>query len=85
MTLETIAQDMKDNPPIVITKSADADPRECEKFFKHECVYTRKEAPVTGASGGTYTYSFTPTTLGTVIHLSCACGKKEDVTDYRMW
>ncbi len=38
-----------------------------------------------GASGGSVTYCFTPTTLGLVTHVQCACGEKQDVTDYDKW
>lgn len=38
-----------------------------------------------GAIGGALTYSFTPTTLGVVIKVKCACGKEIDVTDYEGW
>lgn len=35
-----------------------------------------------GASGGRLTYSFTPTSLGTVTKVGCACGGECDLTDY---
>lgn len=35
-----------------------------------------------GAIGGAYTFCFTPTSLGTVATVECACGEKFDVTDY---
>jgi hypothetical protein len=38
-----------------------------------------------GASGGAITYTFTPTTLGLVIKVQCACGDEHDVTDYDEW
>lgn len=38
-----------------------------------------------GAIGGRMTYSFSPTTLGTTIEISCACGEKVNVTDYSGW
>jgi hypothetical protein len=38
-----------------------------------------------GASGGRYTYSFTPTGLGTVVKLVCNdCHAECDLTDYSM-
>ncbi len=33
-----------------------------------------------GAIGGRYTYSFTPTSIGTVVTLACACGEKIDLS-----
>ena len=38
-----------------------------------------------GAIGGALTYSFTPTTLGVVVKLTCACGAEIDVSDYEGW
>lgn len=38
-----------------------------------------------GAIGGRYTYHITPTGIGTVTSVSCACGEKKDVTDYDSW
>lgn len=38
-----------------------------------------------GAIGGAYTWSFTPTSLGTVVTIKCSCGEKIDVTDYDDW
>jgi hypothetical protein len=38
-----------------------------------------------GAIGGAVTVSFTSTTLGTIIVAECACGEKEDVTEYKSW
>jgi hypothetical protein len=35
-----------------------------------------------GASGGRLTFSFTPTNLGTVTKVTCACGEELDLTDY---
>lgn len=38
-----------------------------------------------GAIGGAYTYTFTPTSLGTVVRCECACKDYLDVTDYDDW
>lgn len=38
-----------------------------------------------GANGGAITYTFTPTMIGLVIKVKCACGAEEDVTDYDEW
>ncbi len=42
------------------------------------CVYATNQ----GASGGRLCYSFTPTTLGLVTEVKCACGMGIDLTDY---
>ena len=85
MSLEKIADDLKDNPPVEVSLAAEADPTKYKQFFEHQCKYTRKDNPVTGASGGAITYQFTPTTLGTVVRVRCECGQEEDITDYRAW
>jgi len=38
-----------------------------------------------GAVGGRFTYSFTPTSLGMICNISCACGEVFDATDYDEW
>lgn len=38
-----------------------------------------------GAIGGRYTYSFTPTSIGTICMIKCACGQKFDATKYEWW
>jgi len=38
-----------------------------------------------GANGGAITYSFTPTNLGLVVEVQCACGQKANVTNYDEW
>lgn len=38
-----------------------------------------------GAIGGAYTYEFTGTSLGQIVHVRCACGETIDVTDYDQW
>lgn len=46
---------------------------------EHEDVYT-------GAIGGRYTYSFTPTSLGTVVKVYDAITKETiDLSDYDTW
>ncbi len=46
---------------------------------KHKKVYT-------GAIGGRYTYSFTPTSIGLVVKVKDAItGEEIDLTDYDMW
>ncbi len=38
-----------------------------------------------GAIGGRLTYQFTPTGLGVIIVVKCACGESVDLTDYGSW
>lgn len=53
-----------------------------EKIKKeHRCQYDKN----VGAIGGRFTYSFTPTAIGTIEKLICACGKEFDLTDYTDW
>jgi len=37
------------------------------------------------AIGGRFSYSFTPTGLGEIAAVSCACGKKKTLTDFSEW
>lgn len=54
---------------------------------KHCKFYDDGSSPVPkgGAIGGRLTWSFTPTSLGTITEVSCACGEKCNITDYDMW
>ena len=45
---------------------------------EHDC----KLKEYSGAIGGRLTYSVTPTSLGTVLIVSCCCGEEIDLTDY---
>lgn len=38
-----------------------------------------------GAIGGRFTYSFTPTGVGVIKLVICACGEKYDVSAYEEW
>ena len=53
------------------------------KEHNKKCVF--KDPANQGAIGGRLTYSFTPTGLGCVIKITCACGENVDVTDYNAW
>lgn len=48
-----------------------------------ECRYA--DPCKTGAIGGRLTYLFTPTSLGLITKVRCACGKTVDLTDYESW
>lgn len=49
----------------------------------HDCDF--REAKDIGAIGGRLTYQLTPTGLGMVTKVICACGKEADLTDYDSW
>ncbi len=55
----------------------------------HECKYYRNENGFeeiyVGAIGGHETFCFTPTGIGLVIKVQCACGEEVDLTDYEYW
>ena len=38
-----------------------------------------------GAIGGNFTYSFTPTSIGSIVKVKCSCGDWFDATDYDYW
>lgn len=42
-------------------------------------------AVLKAAARGGLTFSFHPTTMGTVTHVSCACGDKANITDFENW
>ncbi|GEM_PF-1496648 len=55
---------------------------------KHKCGLEndqRTGRKKTGAIGGSITYCFTPTSLGTMMAIKCACGKNKNITDYDSW
>lgn len=53
------------------------------KVFKND--HDQRHTGGGGAIGGRYTYEFTPTSIGTVQRILCACGESCDVTDYGSW
>ena len=38
-----------------------------------------------GCIGGVLTFMFTPTTMGLVVKVKCACGEVKDCSDYGSW
>ena len=38
-----------------------------------------------GAIGGTYTWCFTPTSIGMATNVKCSCGEEIDITNYDEW
>jgi hypothetical protein len=57
------------------------DPRIAAMHFEDEAGYTY---PYFGAIGGDLTYSFTPTSIGTVLVVE-SCGHELNLTDYESW
>lgn len=49
---------------------------------KHDvmCPYVIGKKSI-GSIGGRLTYRFTPTGLGTLVSVKCACGRHKDLTD----
>ena len=53
------------------------------KWLKdHNKVCPFKNGTSQGAIGGRLTFNFTPTSLGTVCGVKCACGEEKDLTVY---
>ncbi len=56
---------------------------------KHPCaILDHSRMPgvnMTGAIGGQYTYLFTPTSIGVVVRVKCACGAEIDLSNYEDW
>lgn len=53
-----------------------------EEHDKERHIRPGKTYRYSGAIGGAYTWTFTPTSLGTVARVECSCGAEIDVTDY---
>lgn len=62
---------------------------ESDKFQKwiaeHDKTCKFADPAKCGASGGRLTYSFTPTSLGLIQKVRCACEAEVDLTDYESW
>lgn len=52
---------------------------------EHDCDFRptpENPYPDIGAIGGTLTYSFTPTSIGTIVKVECACGSSVSLCDH---
>jgi hypothetical protein len=60
---------------------------EWNRNHKKECKFFQNEDGIEqcGAIGGRLTYSFTPTGLGVITKIQCACGAEIDLTDVEDW
>lgn len=62
----------------------ESEEKDYEKWKKeHDLTCKSKKNPT--AIGGRLTYSFIPTSIGTVFKVKCVCGVKKDFTDYNSW
>jgi hypothetical protein len=52
---------------------------------QHDLTCKFADPDTHGAIGGRLTYSFTPTGLGHVTIVHCACGVEHNFTDYESW
>lgn len=61
----------------------DEEEKKIEEWLKtHDGVCRHAGGKNTGAIGGRLTFSFTHTSIGTVLKVQCACGVDLDATDY---
>lgn len=58
---------------------------ELRRVHAFENEHDAKHGLYSGAIGGRYTYSFTPTSIGTAVAVSCSCGEKLNATDFEDW
>lgn len=59
---------------------------DAEEQAKVEAFVAETRSENTGCSGGQYTYSFTPTTLGTITKITDnVSGRVKDLTNYDHW
>lgn len=53
------------------------------KKHNKKCPFTTQKS--CGAIGGRLTFSFTPTGVGIITEVECACKEKIDLSDYEEW
>jgi len=71
-----------------VTEKEDIEINEWRK--SHKCKLRSSDHGIedeiyVGAIGGSLTYSFTPTGLGTILNVECACGEKFSPTNFEDW
>jgi hypothetical protein len=59
--------------------------QETKKLKKWREKHNKKCEFTNAQHGGTLTYKFTPTGIGTIVKVKCACGKEIDLTDPSNW
>lgn len=52
-------------------------------YSEHKCQFV--DPTNCGAIGGRLTYVFTPTSLGVISSVRCACGEEETLTNFDEW
>lgn len=78
---QTKAEEEAKKQDLVFTVPAECLPKIAVFQRQHRQIH----GSYAGAIGGRFSYKFTPTGLGTIIHCECACGDHLDVTDYDGW
>ena len=59
--------------------------KETLKVWLEEHDKTCRYAVYSGAIGGRLTYCLTPTSIGCINEIKCACGESNNFTDYESW
>lgn len=59
--------------------------KELEKAQRFTARHRRRHGKERAAIGGRFSYSFTPTGLGVIATVHCACHKKITLTDFSEW
>ena len=54
-------------------------------LIEHDKVCKFRDGAKTGAIGGRISYTFTPTSLGIIKNVKCACGEETCVNDFEDW
>jgi hypothetical protein len=57
--------------------------KEWDENHKNTCKYG--DPMKQGAIGGRLTFSFTPTSIGCLVKIQCACGEEKDLTNTEGW
>ena len=53
--------------------------------IEHKCNISSSSGEKYGAIGDRMTYCFTPTSLGIIKVVKCACGESLNLTEYETW
>lgn len=63
----------------------DIDKEQLKLLFELDSNHVCSLKDVSGTIGGKLSYQFTPTGLGVIVIVKCACGEEMDLTDYNKW
>lgn len=62
------------------------DEKELRSNYEFQLIHTNCFTEGQGAIGGGFSFTFTPTSIGTVSHIKCnGCGEVDDITNYDNW